>query len=174
LAINLEYRKARASDVGTLVDLRIEFMRIVKDGAFPDEEEWRAELSARFASDIASGEFVAWICLEGARVVATSGLAYPVPADTRAVLGLGPGEALLCNMYTIPDYRRKGLATELLERSMAEAAAKGASAIRLQATDDSRALYASRGFAVSGEDMLLVLTGEDLHELRAELETFVF
>jgi hypothetical protein len=85
------YRKAGPPDVATLVDLRIEFMRIVKDGSFPDEDQWREELSSRFFSDIGSGELVAWICLDGARVVATSGLAYPCARDVRAELGLRSG-----------------------------------------------------------------------------------
>jgi GNAT superfamily N-acetyltransferase len=151
-----EFRKAGLSDVGALVNLRIEFMRIVKDGGIPDEEAWRAQLSARFSSDIASGELVAWICLDPARLgaptlVATSGLAYPRaehPRDARIrrELGLEPGEALLCNMYTVSEYRRHGLGSELLERSIEEARATGVRAIKLQPTDDSRALYLRRGF----------------------------
>jgi GNAT superfamily N-acetyltransferase len=147
-----EFRKASLSDVGALVDLRIEFMRIIKDGGIPDEEAWREELSARFSSDIASGELVAWICLDPARggassrVVATSGLACPRAARSRRELSLEPGEALLCNMYTVSAYRRRGLGAELLERSIGEARAAGVRAVKLQPTDDSRALYLRRGF----------------------------
>lgn len=168
---DLEFLRAGQADVGALVDLRIDFMRIVKDGGLPDEAEWRAELGERFSRDLGSGDLVAWICAAGdlspgpRRVLATSGLAYPRDGEMRRELGLGPGEALLCNMYTRPEHRRRGLASELLERSIAEARALGARAIRLQGTADSRRLYGRRGFVPAcalgetemGEDMLLGL-----------------
>jgi len=37
----LEYRRAGQADVDALVDLRIEFMRIVKDAGLDDEPRWR-------------------------------------------------------------------------------------------------------------------------------------
>ena len=142
----LEYRKADRADVGALVDLRIEFMRIVKDSGLPDEARWRAELAARFAFELASQELVAWICLDAGAVVASSGLACPASDAARAELGLGPGEALILNMFTLPPYRRRGIAAELLRLSIGEARSRGLAKLRLQSTDDGRSLYERAGF----------------------------
>ncbi len=152
-------RRATAADAAALVDLRIEFMRIVKDGGLPDEEEWRRELAGLFARDLGSGDLVAWVFEEGGRMVATSGLAFPADPEARVELGLGPGEALLCNMYTVPERRRRGLASALLELELEEARSLGASDIRLQPTPESRRLYETRGFSPEGEggDLLLRL-----------------
>jgi GNAT superfamily N-acetyltransferase len=162
----LEYRKALLSDLGALVDLRIAFMRIVKDGGLEDEAEWRSELSERFASGLASGSFVAWLCLDHGSVVAASGLALALDAPAREELGLLPGEGLVHNMFTLPAYRRRGIAAELLARTLAEARAKSLAALRLQSTEEGRRLYERAGFRPvpraggppeGGCDMLLVL-----------------
>jgi GNAT superfamily N-acetyltransferase len=156
-AAGLDFRRAGGADVGALVDLRIEFMRVVKDGNFPDEAEWRRELASRFSADLASGALVAWICLDRGRVVAASGLACPGSGAARAELALRPGEALVFNMFTRPAYRRRGIASELLARLIAEARARGIRALRLRPTDDGRPLYERLGFRDDGEDMLLRL-----------------
>jgi GNAT superfamily N-acetyltransferase len=156
-AAGLAYRKAGIGDVDALVDLRIDFMRLVKDSGLGDEVAWRAELSARFSSDLGSGELVAWVCLDGGMVVAASGLACPAARAARAELGLRGGEALVFNMYTRPAYRRRGIASGLLRRSIGEARSRGLSALRLQPTDEGRPIYERAGFRDEGRDMILRL-----------------
>jgi len=166
------FRKAGAGDVASLVELRLAFMRIVKDAGLPDEEAWRSELSALFERDLGSGALVAWICQDGGRTVAASGIAFgPPPAGGRpdgdvARRGEGSGrgsapraaaEALILNMYTLPEYRRRGLASELLGRCIAEGRGRGVRRLRLQPTEDGRALYERFGFRRAGDDMLLDL-----------------
>jgi GNAT superfamily N-acetyltransferase len=132
-------------------------MRIVKDLSARDEELWRAELSALFARDLGSGDLVSWICLGGGEVIAASGLACPAAEDSRAELGLLRGEGLVLNMYTLPAYRRRGIASELLRRTILEARSRGLSALRLQSTDDGRPIYERAGFRDAGRDMVLSL-----------------
>lgn len=151
------FRKADVGDAAALVELRLDFMRIVKDGGLPDEEAWRSDLTAFFEHDIAAGALVCWICMEGAKVVAASGIAFDVPdrAGSGAQCGRDAAEALIFNMYTMPEYRRRGLAAELLRRCVQEARARGLRRLRLQPTEDGRALYESFGFRAAGRDMLL-------------------
>jgi len=153
----LECRPAGGADVGALVDLRIDFMRIVKDLSPEGEAAWRSELFARFAADLESGELAAWVCLVGGAVVAASGLARPASSEVRAELALRPGEALILNMYTIPAYRRRGIGSRLLALAVEEARALGVAALRLQSTDDGRPIYERAGFRDSGRDMALTL-----------------
>jgi GNAT superfamily N-acetyltransferase len=132
-------------------------MRLVKDRGLDGEAGLRAELASRFAAELSSGELVAWICLRGGTVVATSGLSSPLEAEARAELGLGPGEALVFNMYTVPAFRRRGIAAELLGRAIAEARARGLRALRLQGTDMARSVYERAGFVDEGREMVLEL-----------------
>jgi GNAT superfamily N-acetyltransferase len=151
------FRRAVPADIDALVDLRIDFMRAVKDGGIEDEVGLRAELAERFSEELGSGVFSSWICLCGEKAVATSGLSCPRSEELRSELGLGPGEALVFNMYTAPAYRRRGIASELLGRTIAEARSRGASALRLQSTDSGRSIYERAGFRESGRDMVLAL-----------------
>ncbi len=156
-----EFRRAVPADAADLVELRLEFMRIVKDGGLPDEEAWRSELSALFERDLASGELVSWICLDGERVVAASGIAFGAPGEPASDPPAGGpedgAEALILNMYTLPGYRRRGLASELLGRCIEEGRSRGVRRLRLQPTEDGRVLYERFGFRRAGGDMLLDL-----------------
>lgn len=63
--------------------------------------------------------------------------------------------AHLMNVYTAPDYRRRGLAKRLLTMLHREAEKRGVTEITLDATDDGRRLYESMGYAASDEAMYL-------------------
>lgn len=58
---------------------------------------------------------------------------------------------LLVNVYTEPQWRRRGIARELLITLMRWAAEGGADQVVLHASDAGRALYASLGFAATNE-----------------------
>jgi GNAT superfamily N-acetyltransferase len=144
----LEYRRAVPSDSPALAEIRLDFMRLVKDSGIEDEEAWRAELRSRFALDLGSGLLLAWLCLDCGRIVGTSGLAAP-PA------GGAEDEALVFNMYTSESHRRRGIGGELLRLTLEEGRALGIRRFRLQPTDDGIGLYRRAGFEAEGRDMVL-------------------
>jgi GNAT superfamily N-acetyltransferase len=156
---NATCRRATAADVAALVDLRIDFMRIVKDSGLEDEAAWRAELAELFGRDLVGGELFAWVAEEGGRVVAASGLRL-LPrggGPPERPPATPPPEGEILNMYTVPSHRRLGLGSELLGLAIAEARARGLSRLRLQPTDDGRPLYLRAGFRDEGRDMVLEL-----------------
>ncbi|HJR72208.1 MAG TPA: GNAT family N-acetyltransferase [Luteimonas sp.] len=53
------------------------------------------------------------------------------------------------NVYTLPHYRGRGIASRLLRAVNEAAAAAGVPALELRATDEGRPLYESFGFAAS-------------------------
>lgn len=57
------------------------------------------------------------------------------------------------NMYTDPDYRRRGIARHTLELLVEEAKKKGISHISLEATDMGRPLYERFGFIKMNHEM---------------------
>lgn len=58
---------------------------------------------------------------------------------------------LLVNVYTEPQWRRRGIARELVTTLMRWAAEGGVDQVVLHASDAGRALYASLGFAATNE-----------------------
>ena len=65
-------------------------------------------------------------------------------------------KAYIMNMYTKPDYRRQGIAYKTLDLLVAEAKAKGITAISLEATDMGRPLYVKYGFIKMNDEMELL------------------
>lgn len=59
------------------------------------------------------------------------------------------------NMYTDPDYRRKGIAYHMLELLIEEAEDKGIKCISLEATAMGRPLYERFGFVGMKDEMEL-------------------
>lgn len=62
------------------------------------------------------------------------------------------------NMYTKPEYRRKGIALKTLELLVTEAKEKGVFAISLEATDMGRPLYEKYDFVKMNDEMELPMT----------------
>ncbi|MGN0971770.1 MAG: GNAT family N-acetyltransferase [Aristaeellaceae bacterium] len=65
--------------------------------------------------------------------------------------------AHLMNVYTVPGFRRRGVARTLVTALIAEARKRGATEISLDATAAGRPLYRALGFRESGEAMTLNL-----------------
>lgn len=65
--------------------------------------------------------------------------------------------AHLMNVYTSSQYRRQGIAFQMLSTLIDEAREKGVTEISLDATDSGRELYKKQGFINSNECMVLNL-----------------
>ena len=78
------------------------------------------------------------------QVVAISGLVlFERPPDARNPAGM---DAYLMNMYTLPGWRGRGLASALLGEIIAFVRTTPARRISLHATDVGRSVYESAGF----------------------------
>jgi GNAT superfamily N-acetyltransferase len=65
--------------------------------------------------------------------------------------------ARINNVYTAPDWRRRGLARALIEQVLADCRARGVAYATLAATADGVALYRALGFASKEDEMTLRL-----------------
>jgi ribosomal protein S18 acetylase RimI-like enzyme len=59
----------------------------------------------------------------------------------------------LLNVYVEPEYRKRGLAHQLVERSMAEARRRGIRVVTLHSSPAGRAIYERLGFRATNEMM---------------------
>lgn len=57
------------------------------------------------------------------------------------------------NMYTRPEYRRRGIASLMLECLMKEIRSRGITKVTLEATDAGRPLYEKYGFISMKDEM---------------------
>lgn len=65
-------------------------------------------------------------------------------------------KAYIMNMYTVSEYRRRGVAYQTLDKLVQEAKERGIFAISLEATDMGRPLYEKYGFVKMDHEMELI------------------
>jgi GNAT superfamily N-acetyltransferase len=111
-------------------------------------------MSAKFQpwlqSKMESGEYLAWlvIALDGS-VAAGAGLwLMDWPPH---MIGSSQRRGNILNVYTAPEFRRRGLARCLMHAVMEWCRENGVDIVILHASSEGRALYESLGFAPSNE-----------------------
>lgn len=112
-----------------------------------------AAYAAWAQSRLDSGSYLGWVAEHDGRIVAGAGA---------VVLDWGPSRgdptalrARVVNVFTEPDWRRRGLARALVARVLDQAAALGIRTFSLASTDDGASLYASLGFMPYPAERLL-------------------
>ena len=95
--------------------------------------------------------FVSWLALDGEKIIGTSGMSFveKPPYFTCPTGRLG----LLSSMFTDPDYRRMGIAQDLLNRVVNEARDYDCGAVWITASDMGVKLYTAYGFEHNGNFM---------------------
>jgi GNAT superfamily N-acetyltransferase len=142
-------RQATASDAPELVRQRVLFLREAGD---PDPEAIRDTFRDYLERKMPAGDFLAWVAEAGGQIVATSGL---IVVD-KPPAGWNPSgrEGYVMNMYTLPEWRRHGIAACLLSRAIAYLKERGIRCVRLHATPAGRPIYERMGFAGLDSEML--------------------
>ncbi|MCL1863228.1 MAG: GNAT family N-acetyltransferase [Defluviitaleaceae bacterium] len=139
------FKKATCDDINALAEIRSEFLMAIENSPTKEmHEKMFLANKAYFEDAIPNDNFVAWIALDGDKIIATSGLSFSVVPPN---MSCRDGKvAYIMNMYTIPKYRNQGLASELFKRIMEEALARGFKKITLNATDEGKPVYKKFGF----------------------------
>ena len=148
----MNIRKAVAGDLELLVDLRMEMLHAVITNG--DEEQWkisRARTEQYYREAIESGEHIAYLAFDGERCVGTGGICFyrVLPTYYKPT-----GEkSYIINMYTHPEYRRQGIASEILRRLVADSLSRKVAYISLEATEEGKKLYEKCGFGYLRSEM---------------------
>jgi GNAT superfamily N-acetyltransferase len=101
---------------------------------------------------IREGKYYGWTAMDAGRPVASAGLLIldwpPHPFDPEGEL-----RGYLLNVYVEPEYRKRGLAHELVEQCMAEARRRGIRVVTLHSSQAGRPIYERLGFHATNEMM---------------------
>ena len=139
--MNITYRKLELTDIDKLVELRKLQLRDEGEQATCDLTEPLADFYKRHLSD---GTFVSWVAVDNEEIVATSGVSF---TEKPPYYGNPTGKiGIVSNMYTIPSYRRKGIAKRLLELVVDEARHYRCGVIHITASELGSYLYQDFGF----------------------------
>ena len=137
----MTYQKLTEDKIDIFVQMRINQLR--EEGATEDFDLVLA-LKDYYHRHLADGTFVSWLALDGEKIIGTSGMSF---VEKPPYFGCPSGKiGLLSSMFTNPNYRRKGIAKELLHRVVEEARAYGCGAVQITASDMGVKLYTAYGF----------------------------
>lgn len=152
---SLLYRRAGSHDRELLTRLRLEVLRAA-NGLEEDVDLSRTELESRryYETCFPEDSHAAWLVFDGEEVVGTGAVSfYQVMPTYHNPSGK---KAYIMNMYTRPDYRRRGSAHRVLELLTAEAEMRQIDAVTLEATAAGRPLYEAFGFTAMRDEMELL------------------
>lgn len=139
--MKIEYRRLTEKELNTFIDMRIKQLR--EEGAKEDIDLAPA-LKQYYIRHMGDGTFVSWLAFDGDRIIGTSGMSF---VEKPPYFGCSSGKiGLLSSMFTDPDYRRKGIAKELLTRVVQDAKEYGCGTVQITASDMGVKLYSNFGF----------------------------
>ncbi|MBB5363334.1 GNAT family N-acetyltransferase [Deinococcus humi] len=101
------------------------------------------------------GFYLGFLALDGEKVIAGAGLTLLEWGPTRG--DSQPWRGRIVNVWTHPDYRRQGLARELVGRCTDVARERGITRLSVGTTAEARSLYGSLGFTASPAEMTIIL-----------------
>lgn len=139
--MSIEYKRLTEKELDIFIEMRINQLR--EEGA-KEDIDLKPALKAYYKRHMTEGTFVSWIAVDGSRIIGTSGMSF---VEKPPYFGCPSGKiGLLSSMFTNPDYRRMGIAKELLHRVIEEARQYGCGTIQITASDMGVKLYAAYGF----------------------------
>lgn len=154
--MELIYKKASLNDINILAESRIEVLKAANN---LDGTLLMPELMERsriyYEKSLADGSHIAYLVFDNTTLAGTGGVSfYSVMPTCHNPTGQ---KAYIMNMYTRPEYRRRGIACQTLDRLVSACKSRGILHISLEATKMGRPLYEKYGFIKMENEMLLPL-----------------
>jgi len=147
--LNLDIRSATVDDIPEILSQR---RAMYEDMDYRDAAALDAMVSLSreyLLKALTDGSFRAWLALADQRFVGGGAvIVSPWPAHA---YDLQCRRATILNVYTYPEYRRRGVARRILQTIIDWCRHDGFARVDLHASDDGRQLYESLGFEPSNE-----------------------
>lgn len=115
--------------------------------------DWRAKFGAYFGGKQSSGNAQLFLAYDGAT---PAGCVLVSLEESYRRYCFGTLVAHVNAVFVRPEYRRRGIATALVQMAIAWARDKGCARVRLRTSEDGRRLYETLGFS-AGREMELPL-----------------
>ena len=148
----ITYEKSGSERIGDAVKIRVEMLSLMHSKPEADFEGEFTRLSEEF---FGSGDQTTILAYDGENVVGCATLCY---INVMPTFDHPSGKrAHLMNVYTNADYRRQGIARQMVTILLDEAKEKGVTYISLDTTQSGEPLYKALGFDHSKETMGLNL-----------------
>jgi GNAT superfamily N-acetyltransferase len=149
----ITFKKATISDIETIIEYRIIFLREAQCIPGIDLEfSLRKSLRQYFTKSLENGSFISWIAEYENKPVGFSGMVIREQPGNFEIPNGKTGYIL--NMFTIKEYRNNGIGSLLLQKLIDEAKLRNLDRIELHATQDGEPIYRQFGF-IEPHDIVL-------------------
>ena len=153
--MRITYKRAAVEDIDQLTETRILVLRAANNLP-PDTDMSEVERQSYeyYRQALSDGTHIAYLVYDGDRFVGAGGISfYRVMPTYHNPSGR---KAYIMNMYTEPEYRRKGIARGTIDRLISDARERGIASISLlEAKKMGRSLYEKHGFVKMEDEMYL-------------------
>ena len=145
----MQYRFVEKQDITVLAALRLEYFSETTERAIPDVI---LPNTVRYLEEeLATGTLVGIVAVEDERIVAVGLLSlFSIMPTIKNPTGK---RGHLFDFYTRPEYRRQGIAMEILTQLMAEARNRGVCDLFLNAREMAISIYENAGFRFLKHEM---------------------
>lgn len=149
----LHYRLAQVADIDLLVENRIRFaIELNGEQSDMDKENLRVSLRNYFERTIPGEQSVSVLAFHHHNI---AGIGTVVFRETPGGFKNPSGQwAYIMNMYTLPEFRRQGICSRILELLLEEGRKRKVTAFELHATEAGQPVYLKGGFKVHSEPTL--------------------
>ena len=152
--MNLIYKKAAIEDIDILTETRIDVLRAAnKLSDDIDMSEVKKQTYNYYKKALCDGTHIAYLIYDESHFVGAGGVSFFQIMPTYH--NPSGKKAYIMNMYTDPEYRRKGIAYKTLDMLIRDTKSKGITSISLEATAMGRPLYEKYGFIKMKDEMEL-------------------
>ena len=139
------YTLANETHMEHLIDFRIRFL-IDFGGPQPQEmqDKLAAELRLYFSQHLSNHSYICWFASAENKVVGIGGMKLnEFPGGFKNLTGK---RGYIMNMYTLPDFRKKGICSTILQKLMDTAHEHDIHSFELHATKEGEPVYIKNGF----------------------------
>ena len=150
---NITYHRATQSDIHTLVDYRILFALELSGNQDEDLVQFlRKQMTSYFTNATADHSCISFIAQSDGKVAGIGSVHFrQMPGNFKNPSGKW---GYIMNMYTISEFRRKGICKHILNLLVAEGRKYGVTAFELHATEAGEKVYIQEGFIQHKEPTL--------------------
>jgi GNAT superfamily N-acetyltransferase len=147
---DITIREAAPSESAIILDHRRSMFRDMGEGTVEELDRMVDVASTWLARALADGSYRHWLALDSSGRVAGGGgvLLCPWPANPKDPC---TERAVILNVYTEQDFRKRGIARQIVLTIIAWAKKQGLCSVNLHASHEGRHLYEKLGFEPTNE-----------------------
>ncbi len=147
---DITIREAATSELAIILHHRRSMFRDMGEGTVEELDRMVVVAKPWLERALADGSYRHWLALDGSGRVAGGGgvLLGPWPANPKDAC---TERAVILNVYTEPEFRKRGIARQIMVTILAWIKQRGLRAVNLHASAEGRRLYEKLGFTATNE-----------------------